>query len=34
MSGICHIVCAGPGEVALSTEYGDFLIAVDGGFAH
>lgn len=34
MSGICHIVCAGPGEVALSAEYGDFLIAVDGGFAH
>lgn len=38
MSGTCHILCAGPGGGAndLSNCHtpGDFLIAVDGGFAH
>lgn len=35
MSGTCHIVCAAPcANSQVELEPGDFLIAVDGGFAH
>lgn len=35
MTGVCHIVCAGPcARLDLTPSAGDLVIAVDGGFAH